>query len=260
MEEIVKVTLFAAVILVMTLIAGRLPFLIKKSSQNLHVLIAFSAGVMIGVLFIMLMPEALERTDDAGHSFDTACTMMLVGFMLLLVIDFLVKTYLNSAEHCPDEKSHTITSMSAFAGLAIHSFFDGLALAAAFIAGDDVGAMVLIALCLHKGVVAFSLASTLIMSENRKSAWKYMVAFSVISPLATIVSYLLLDTGNMDLAGPALCFSVGIFMFVTLCDMVPEAFHHRDRDPKQLFSLILGLIVVVIVSAISGSLMGGLDI
>lgn len=260
MEEILKVTLFAAVILVMTLIAGRLPFFIKKSSQNLHVLIAFSAGVMVGVLFIMLMPEALERTDDAGHDFDIACAMMLIGFLLLLIIDFLVKTYLNSEEGCPDERSHTITSMSAFAGLAIHSFFDGLALAAAFVAGDDVGIMVLVALCLHKSVVAFSLSSTLVMSENRKKAWRYMIAFSIISPLATIISYVFLDTGNMDFAGPALCFSVGIFMFVTLCDMVPEAFHHRNRDPRQLAALIAGIAVVVIVSMLSESMMGGLDI
>lgn len=260
MDEMLKVTIFAIVILFITLFAGRLPFYIKKSQYNLHLLITFSTGVMIGVLFIMLLPEALERTSDAGHSFELASYMVLLGFVLLLIIDYLVKRYLQAEEHCPEEKTHTITSLSAFAGLAIHSFFDGLALAAAFVAGEEVGIMVLIALCLHKSVVVFSLASTLLMSENKKKAWKFIIAFSIISPLATIVSYLCMNSGSMDFAGPALCFSVGIFMFVTLCDMVPEAFHHKDKGFGQIGTLVLGLIVVILVATVSGSLMGGLEI
>ena len=94
MEQIWMVLLFAAVILVITLIAGYLPFLMNRNPEHMHFLIAFSAGVMLGVLFIMLPPEALERTLDAGHSLNTACYMILVGFVLLLFIDFMVKKYL----------------------------------------------------------------------------------------------------------------------------------------------------------------------
>ena len=108
------VLLFAAVILVITLIAGYLPFLMNRNPEHMHFLIAFSAGVMLGVLFIMLPPEALERTLDAGHSLHTAFYMILVGFVLLLFIDFMVKKYLHSDEHADDEHSHSITSMSAW--------------------------------------------------------------------------------------------------------------------------------------------------
>ena len=90
------VLLFAAVILVITLIAGYLPFLMNRNPEHMHFLIAFSAGVMLGVLFIMLPPEALERTLDAGHSLNTACYMILVGFVLLL---FMLSPCLSS--FCP---------------------------------------------------------------------------------------------------------------------------------------------------------------
>ena len=93
MEQIWMVLLFAAVILIITLIAGYLPFLMNRNPEHMHFLIAFSAGVMLGVLFIMLPPEALERTLDAGHSLHTAFYMILVGFVLLLFIDFIVKKY-----------------------------------------------------------------------------------------------------------------------------------------------------------------------
>ncbi|MCQ2078724.1 MAG: ZIP family metal transporter [archaeon] len=260
MDQTLTVVIFAVVVFAISIIAGRVPFIIKKSMTQLHFLIAFSAGVMLGVLFIMLMPEAIERTVDAGHDFEFVSYMILLGFLVLLIIDCLVKRYLKSSRGCCTQCDHNITSLSAFAGLAIHSFFDGLALAAAFVAGEDVGLMVLIALCLHKAVVVFSLSSTLLMSSNKKQTWNYILAFSVVSPLATIISYLFLDTGNISFAGPALCVSVGIFMFVTLVDMLPEAFHMKNKDNTQLMALILGLIVVVIVSFVSHQLMGGLEI
>ena len=178
------------------------------------------------------------------------------GFVLLFVIDFLVKKYLGFDEHGEDEHAHSITSLSAFSGLAIHSFFDGLALAAAFTAGESVGLLVLIGLCLHKAVVAFSLASTMIMGENPRTAWTYLIVFALVSPLATIISYAFLNAGEFTYTGPALCLSAGIFMFVTMCDILPEAFHHRNNDVKQLLFLLLGLAVAIIVASVSGMLMG----
>lgn len=254
MDALLTVIVFATVLLIVTALGCHLPFLLKRSESNLHTLIAFSAGVMLGVLFVMLMPEAFEETIEADFDYKMACYMILVGFVLLLVIDFLVKKYLHFDEHGHDGHSHSITSLSAFTGLAIHSFFDGLALAAAFTAGEEIGILMLVGLCLHKIVVAFSLASTMIMSENLKSTKIYLGTFCVISPLATVISYLFINSVDMAFTGPALCFSAGIFMFVTLCDMLPEAFHHRSRDPKQIVMLLLGLAVAIAVSVLCGML------
>lgn len=256
MDQLVTVIIVSAVLFGITLVGCYLPFLLKRDNNHLHTLIAFSGGVMLGVLFIMLLPEALHETVEAEFDFDTACYMVLAGFVLLFVIDFLVKTYLGFDEHGEDEHAHSITSLSAFSGLAIHSFFDGLALAAAFTAGEEVGLLVLVGLCLHKTVVAFSLASTMIMGENPRTAWTYLIIFSLVSPLATVASYAFLNSGEFSYTGPALCLSAGIFMFVTMCDILPEAFHHRGNDPKQLLCLLLGLAVAIIVATVSGMLMG----
>ena len=256
MDQLVTVIIVSAVLFGITLVGCYLPFLLKRDNNHLHTLIAFSGGVMLGVLFIMLLPEALHETVEAEFDFDTACYMVLAGFVLLFVIDFLVKTYLGFDEHGEDEHAHSITSLSAFSGLAIHSFFDGLALAAAFTAGEEVGLLVLVGLCLHKTVVAFSLASTMIMGENPRTAWTYLIIFSLVSPLATVASYAFLNSGEFSYTGPALCLSAGIFMFVTMCDILPEAFHHRNNDPKQLLCLLLGLAVAIIVATVSGMLMG----
>ena len=262
MDDNAMLIVFAVTVFVVSMIAARLPFLFKKGKKiKLHMLITFSTGIMLGVLFVMLLPEALERAMDNGGSAENAAYMIFAGFLLLFIMDFLVKKYFAKDEYegC-DACEHDITSMSAFIGLSIHSFFDGLALAAAFIAGDDVGLMVLIALCLHKAVVVFSLASTMLMSHHRKKTWTYLTVFSLISPLAAVISYYALDTGGLETAGLALCFSVGIFAFVTMCDMLPEAFHHKEKDLRQMGIFLVGIAVVVIVEIVSASLMGGVEI
>ncbi len=256
MDQIITVIGYAAVLLIVTAFGCYLPFLLKRSDAQLHKLIAFSAGVMLGVLFIMLMPESLHETIEGGYNFATACYWILGGFILLFVIDFVIKTYLAYDEHGEDGHVHSVTSFSAFLGLAIHSFFDGLALAAGFTAGETVGLLVLIGMCFHKVVVAFSLASTMLMSERAPSTKFYLIAFCLISPLATVISFAFLNTGELTFTGPALCLSVGIFMFVTMCDILPEAFHHRGKDPMQMAMLLLGLVVAIIVSIVSGMLMG----
>ncbi len=260
MSDDATIIVFALVIFAVTLAAARIPFVIgREKHTDLHRLITFSAGVMVGVLFLMLLPEALERSWDNGVSETCMAYSMLAGFLLLFVIDFLVEKYLLKGD-ADEETEHDITSLSAFAALAIHSFFDGLALAAAFIAGEDVGIMVLIALCLHKSVVVFSLSSTMLMSHNHARAWAYLVAFSAISPLAAVISYLAMDTSGLDTAGILLCFSVGIFAFVTFCDMVPEAFRHEKRCAKQLVIFLLGILVCLVVALLTDAMMGGVEI
>ncbi len=263
MDQAYTVALFAAVIFIVSVLAARVPFFIKRDHHRLHMLISFSAGIMLGVLFIMLLPEALERTFDAGYKAETAAYWILGGFLLLFVIDFFVQHYTKTdcdCDECREYRSHDITSASAFSGLAIHSFFDGLALAAAFLAGDDVGIMVLVAMCLHKTVVVFSLSSTMLMSNRRKYAWGSMIVFCAISPLAMIASFLLLNTGSLSYTGPALCLSVGLFAFVTLCDIVPEAFHEGHQNFRSLALFLVGLVVVVLVSWATSVLTAGLDL
>ncbi len=262
MEELLKVTIFAIVILLISLIAGRIPFRVDKNPKNLHLLLTFSAGIMLGVPFIMMLPEALEETLEAGYSYDVVGYMVLLGFVILLVIDYLVKRYLNVEDCCccSDEAKHAVTSLSVFTGLGIHAFFDGLALSAAFVAGDEIGILVLVGLCLHKSVEVFSLSSTLLLSENKKRAWNFLIAFSCVSPLATMITYLFMKSGEIGFAGPALCFSVGIFLFVSTVDLLPEAFHHKEKGNRQIFLLLLGLALVIVASIITHALMGDVDI
>ncbi|UAL07440.1 MAG: ZIP family metal transporter [Candidatus Methanogranum gryphiswaldense] len=250
MEQTVTFAIFIVAILIVSLVAALLPLMIKISDKQAHLLIAFSAGIFTGVLFLILMPEAIEESLDSGYSAQTIMYSLMAGFVAVFISDIILKHYYKTecaCETCMDLHSHDITSMSAFIGLSIHACFDGLAIASAFVIGTEIGGMVIIAMCIHKVVEVFSLSSTFLMSNKKKQAKKYLTTFCFITPLAAVASYIFLDGISLEWTGIALAISAGIFMFVTVCDIIPEAFHRKKYDLESLGLMMIGIAVVIAV-------------
>ena len=66
-------------------IAGALPPLFKKwSSRQLHLFIAFGAGVFLGAIFLHLLPDAIILGSSS-----TASAMVLLGFVLILLVELV---------------------------------------------------------------------------------------------------------------------------------------------------------------------------
>ena len=243
------------VILLVSFVAAFSPMAVRCTDKQMHMMIAFSAGVFVGILFLILLPEAIEESLSGGFNEIQVMYLVLAGFLIIFVVDFLIKHYKKpkcDCKECLDYHSHDITSLSAFVGLAIHACLDGLALAAAFLIGEDVGFMLLVALCLHKAVEVFSLSSTFMLAGNRKRSIMYMTAFCFIAPVTAIISYFIIGSVESNVTGLAFAFSAGVFMFVTMLHMIPEAFHRRDIDMKSLALLLIGLLVVIFVVTLMG--------
>ena len=247
------------VILIVSLFGAFAPMVVRGTDKQMHQMIAFSAGVFLGILFLILLPEAINESGAAtvGGDYDLMDVMyvVIVGFLIMFVVDFLLKHYSKAdcdCEECQEYHSHEVTSISAFISLAIHASLDGLALGAAFLIGNNVGFMLLVALCLHKGAEVFSLSSTFLLAGKRKMARIYMTVFCFITPVAAIITYLSMVTVESGLIGLAFAFSAGVFMFVTMMHMIPEAFHRKNIDFRSLALLLFGLIIVVIVVLLMG--------
>ena len=98
-----------------------------------------------------------------------------------------------------DQHKHRVGSFSAYIGLAIHAFIDGLVLATTLIADSDIAWIALIGMCVHKFVELFSLSSTFLLSDEEKgTVMKYMISFALITPIGAIISFLLLNGASVD--------------------------------------------------------------
>jgi zinc and cadmium transporter len=158
--------------------------------------------------------------------------------------------------HSHSHGHHTHAHRLSFAGIAVgmtlHTLIDGLALAASVQAdvshGNHRGLYGLgtfAAILLHKPLDAISVTS--IMAAGGWSAgWRQAVnaGFALMCPLGAALFLLGMDqfsASQQIVVGSALAFSAGVFVCISLGDLLPELeFHSHDRV-KLSAMLLLGV-------------------
>ena len=248
MDNLVTLILYSLGILAISMVGAYLPRVKTLSDRQIHLLVALSTGIFLGLLFLLLLPEALEECEHGG--IDTHDTMfaLLAGFMLIMSVEIYLKhRHMDSCGCECDSHSHKVVSFSSMIGLSIHAACDGIALAATFLAGGEIAAITTVGMCIHKFVVLFSLSSiTLVTDIPKKRSLRYLLAFSLITPLSGLLFFGVLD-GVSDvegLAGIPMAFAAGTFMYVALCDMLPEAFHRKKQDMKSFLLVLVGVAII----------------
>ena len=147
---------------------------------------------------------------------------------------------------------HGLSWLGVFFGLAVHTLIDGMALAASVRAeaahGNGLGVYgvgTFLAILLHKPLDAVSITS-LMAAGGWSIRWRNTVnaGFALMCPLGAALLLLGADRlgGNASLVvGCALAFSAGVFLCISLGDLLPEVeFHSHDRLKLSLV-LLLGI-------------------
>jgi zinc and cadmium transporter len=187
-------------------VAGRA----RRGMQLLDALIAVAAGFMISVALTQLVPEALVR---GGSS---APIVMLVGY---LAVHFTQHT-LTSHFHFGEEthKVTTAISMSALAGLLMHTFVDGVAIAAGFTVGPELGLLVFLAVVLHKLPEGLAIASLFLAAGQPP---RVAVAAAGALGLTTLIGVAVTNL-VAPLATHGLPLAAGVTLYVAASNLVPE--------------------------------------
>jgi len=176
--------------------------------------VAFGAGFMLSVAIVEILPEALVKSGPAAPA------LVLAGYLAVHLTQHTVTPHFHFGE-----ETHAVTSIagtSALVGLLLHTFFDGVAIASAFLVRAELGLMVFVAIFLHKlpeGVMI----SSLMMAGGRTGG--RAVGAAALLGLATVVGVLLTDhLGFLIRHGLAL--SAGVTIYVAASNLVPE-FQHK---------------------------------
>lgn len=252
MDAMLLFIIYSVLLIVVSLIAAYLPQTGRLNDKSAHMMIALSTGIFMGLMVFMLLPEGLEECEEGGIDTHFAMYALLAGFLVIMVVDTVMKHRHLATCGChmhDDGHEHRVTSMSSFIGLAIHAACDGLALAAMFMAGEEVGFMATIGLCIHKFAELFSLSSTMLLSDlDKKASMIRLGLFSLITPIAGILFFLLFSDMEVEgTLGIPLTFAAGTLLYVITCNMIPESFH-RDRSYKTLILILIGIAIMMAVA------------
>lgn len=243
MEALLTFLLFAVLLVAVSIIGAYLPRSRSMDEERIHALIAVSAGLFLGLLLLILIPEGMEESREAGFSDHYSMIVLAVAFLLIMALE----SYITHNSRSKEDLSHNVGTLGLYVGLGIHAICDGLVLAALFMAGETVGVMATIGLCIHKFADMFSLSSVTLMDGGDNSkVMKELIAFTLITPVAGIIFFLLM--GGMELEGTLglpLMFASGIMLYVTTCDILPEAFH-EGKELKSVGLVSLGVILMIL--------------
>lgn len=257
METALTFIIYTVALLGVSFLGAYMPYIRKLEDDQVHLLIALSAGIFLGILFFLLLPEAVHESLEGDIDVKYVMMTVLAAFLVILLIDVLIKHFHMASCPCEchkDQHKHRMGSFSAYIGLAIHAFIDGLVLATTLITDSDIAWLALLGLCVHKFVELFSLSSTFLLSdEDKSSVMKYLVSFAFITPVGAMISFLIFNGISVDgMIGIPMAVSAGTFMYVALCDMVPEAFHRERQQLKSFLFLMIGIAVAATVFLLFG--------
>jgi zinc transporter ZupT len=220
----------------------------RLGERFLKYLVALGAGFMLAAIFIEIVPETIaiwtENLDGAlaARSVVGAMTLLLAGYLIIQLFEHTIAPHFHfGAETHPESIMKPSAAYTAVGGLWIHTFFDGVSIASAFLVNFKVGLLVFIAILLHKMPEGFTVASIILASG--RSTRKALIATAAIgaATLAGVVGVALLSSRMDSAIAYALPFSAGVTLYVAASDLIPEVNHKEERNPMVSIVVFVGV-------------------
>jgi ZIP family zinc transporter/zinc and cadmium transporter len=172
--------------------------------------VAFGAGFMLAVALVEVLPEAFARSGAAAPA------LVLAGYLAVHLTQHTLTPHFHFGEETHAVKH--LAGPTALVGLLLHTFFDGVAIASAFLVGPALGVLVFIAIFLHKLPEGVTISS-LMVAEGRSG--KQALASAAALGTATLFGVLVTDQVAF-LARHGLALSAGVTIYVAASNLVPE--------------------------------------
>lgn len=203
----------------------------------LFILIAFAAGALLGVVFLDLIPEAIEGSRGAN----------VFGYVLFGILSFFVLERFIFWHHCHDGKCdiHTFSYLNLI-GDGIHNFIDGMVIAAAFLTDAALGIVTTLAIIFHEIPQEIGDFGILIYGGfGRFRALFYNFLSSLTAFIGAVSTYFFYPYIENSLPF-LLTFAAGGFIYIATADLIPEL--RKEVEFKkyvvQLLSLIAGILLL----------------
>src|SRR4030088_2167256 len=220
----------------------------RFGERFLKYLVALGAGFMLAAIFIEIVPETFSlwtaglEGKGVAEAVVGAMTLLLAGYLLIQLFEHTIAPHFHfGAETHPESFMRPSAAYAAVGGLWIHTFFDGVSIAAAFLVNFRVGLLVFVAILLHKMPEGFTVAS--IMLASGRSSRKALLATLAIgaATLAGVVGVALLQEKVSSAVAYALPFSAGVTLYVAASDLIPEVNHEEERNPTVSIVVFVGV-------------------
>lgn len=231
------VAAFAVATMVSTLLGGLTAL---RNRDRLHLVLGFTAGVLLGVVAFDLLPEVFSLSGKAAGNVPSVMISFALGFLALHVLERMVAMHgAHEGEYGPHGHGRPTVGLISALALSAHSFMDGLGIGLAFQAGTTVGVAVALAVIGHDFADGLNTVSIMLAHRNTARRSVALLLLDATTPVLGALSTLLFRVPEHTL-GLYLGFFAGFLLYLATGDILPEA-HSRHPSRLTLVSTLAGV-------------------
>jgi zinc and cadmium transporter len=239
--NVILLILLATIIDSLTALVGIFSLWLNDNALKkvLFILVAFSAGALLGGAFFHLIPESLGSLTPTG-----AFINVIIGFILFFIMERLLYWH-----HCHDGKCEVHPfGYLILIGDSVHNFIDGIIIGVGFVVNTQFGLLTTGLIIAHEIPQELGDFGVLVHGGFTKvKALLYNLIVQMTCIIGGFVGYVL-SNSIASVVPFILPFAAGGFIYISASDLVPEL--HKEPDKrKSLVSFtffIVGILLMLI--------------
>jgi zinc transporter ZupT len=206
-----------------------------------HLVVGFSAGALLGVVFFDLLPESIELAGGQFRPGDVM-TATALGFLGYLVLDRVILL------HGHEEEGFDAIAQRGRMGaaaLTFHSFLDGVAIGFAFKASQGIGLVVTAAVLSHDFADGINTVSMIVKGGgSRRLALRWLLC-DAVAPCVGVLATSWFTVPDSALA-IILAVIAGAFLYIGAAHLLPEI-HHAHPTKWTTVATGVGMAMIYLV-------------
>lgn len=222
----------------------------KPKGAVLSMMLGFSAGIMLAIVSLELIPEALQQSGKSPM----LCGFLL-GIIVMLLADLLIEhLHMTETDAGADIHRLKMEKIGWFltAGITLHNLPEGLAIGASFAVDRTLGLVIALMIGLHNVPEGVALAAPVYAAEESR---KKTILRSIFAGAPMTVGALLgflFGRVSREFLGIGLGFAAGAMFFIICDELIPITHMESERYGHiPILSIVVGFTTGVILSFIN---------
>lgn len=225
-------------------------FLKKPKISYLCFSLGLSAGVMLYVSFVELLPEAFDTVGEIVGIY-----AFFAGIAVIGLIDALIPEVENphafkglslNGKIKGDKKLLRVGMLTALA-VGIHNFPEGIATFGTALSDVKLGILIAFAVAIHNIPEGISVSMPIYYATgNKNKAFFYSFMSGVAEPVAAILGlFILMPFFSEGLLAFLLAFVAGIMVYISVDELLPVA-HQYGSGHCAILGIIIGMLIMAV--------------
>ncbi|HEX6796652.1 MAG TPA: ZIP family metal transporter [Ktedonobacterales bacterium] len=208
-----------------------------RHRDRLHLILGFTAGVLVGLVAFDLLPEIFERSAALNIGVINPMLALVAGFLAFHIAEKLTLIHHAQEEAYAMHKHPRVGVLSALA-LSGHSFLDGVGIGLGFKVSAAVGVVVAIAVIGHDFSDGLNTVTLMLVNHNTSRRSVALLLVDALAPVLGAISTLFFTIPDSWLP-LYLGFFAGFLLYIGASDILPEA-HSQKSTVATILLTVLG--------------------